>query len=154
MFSVTFKNCSGLTGQIPAGLFGNINGNTYSGMFGGTFAGCSGLTGTIPSGLFGKFTSTPAPGMFQGTFQGCTNLTGIGDGIWDLSGLLWGNNMYNAFDNMFANCPNITTASANIAPGDPRRLWDMATLLYNEQPKTYEGSTNLADYDEIPAQWK
>ena len=54
MFYGTFRNCSNLTGSIPAGLFGNISGAPASRMFHATFYICSKLTGEsalMPDGV-------------------------------------------------------------------------------------------------------
>ena len=73
MFSKTFKGCTNLSGDIPAGLFSGINGAPAEYMFEETFAGCTGLE-TIPSCLFGGISGTPAAGMYLGTFDGCSNI--------------------------------------------------------------------------------
>lgn len=72
MFANTFKGCSNLTGEIPAGLFAGISGAPAEYMFSETFAGCSGLE-SIPGCLFGGISGTPATGMYMGTFDGCSN---------------------------------------------------------------------------------
>ena len=79
MFRSTFQSCSGLTGSIPSGLFGNLSGSPAQSMFRATFSGCSGLTGSIPSGLFGNLSGSPAGTMFRATFSNCRNITGFGD---------------------------------------------------------------------------
>ncbi len=108
VFYYTFYNCPGLSGTIPANMFGNINGAPADSMFRGTFGLCSGLTGSIPAGLFGTFTGNPASGMFLSTFQGCTGLTGIEDGIWDLHELT-NTSATNMFSNTFNGATNITS---------------------------------------------
>ena len=75
MFGSTFYNCSGLTGSIPSGLFGNISGAPARSMFDSTFKNCSGLTGKSarnPDGtplyeVFPSATSDHVGGMYTGT---------------------------------------------------------------------------------------
>lgn len=96
----TFKN-SGVTGDIPDYLFGNLldvasttriswNGKSTScpvcaeGAFAETFWGCSGLT-SIPDNLFGKLDVPlyykPRNNAFRQTFNYCTGLTSIPAGL-------------------------------------------------------------------------
>ena len=75
MFQGTFYGCSGLTGAIPDGLFGNLSGAPADSMFNSTFSGCSGLT-SIPENLFGNISGTAQNAMFTETFYNCTSLTG------------------------------------------------------------------------------
>ena len=75
MFNGTFYGCSGLTGAIPDGLFGNLTGVPTESMFNGTFWGCTGLT-SIPENLFGNISGTAQNGMFYNTFGNCRSLTG------------------------------------------------------------------------------
>jgi hypothetical protein len=76
MFLSTFKNCAGLTGSIPAGLFAGISGAPAFGMFRHTFFSCSGLTGSIPANLFAGIVGAPQGSIFLQTFANCSNLTG------------------------------------------------------------------------------
>ena len=73
-FSSTFRNCTGLTGSIPADLF-RYNTAVSSNGFRETFLACSGLTGSIPADLFRYNTLVSASG-FYATFYACTGLTG------------------------------------------------------------------------------
>ena len=75
LFQSTFRNCTRLTGTIPAVLFANIAGNAAEYMFSRTFKGCTGLTG-ISAGLFSGVMGAPAKSMFSYTFNGCSNITG------------------------------------------------------------------------------
>ena len=55
MFNSTFSGCSGLTGEIPLGLFGNLTNSPQYSMFSNTFRSCSGLTGPsarMPDGTY------------------------------------------------------------------------------------------------------
>ena len=71
-FEGTFADCSGLKGEIPLGLFGNIH-QSFSlvSAFSRTFYNCSGLTGPsarMPDGtyLYDFFTGATASGMYRG----------------------------------------------------------------------------------------
>jgi hypothetical protein len=112
MFYYTFSNCSGLTGSIPSGLFGNLTGQPAGSMFFRTFLNCSGLTGSIPSGLFGNLSGQPAANMFYDTFNGCRGLTGSIP--WGLFGNLSGAGAQNMFRSTFNGCTNLT----GYIPGD------------------------------------
>jgi len=89
MFAYTFQGDTGLTGSIPAGLFGDLSGAPAASMFAYTFQGDSGLTGSIPAGLFGAISGAPAPYMFYSTFSGDTGLTGSSATMPDGTTKLW-----------------------------------------------------------------
>ena len=106
MFNATFVNCSGLTGAIPSGLFGNLSGAPANSMYAGTFSGCSGLSGSIPTGLFGNLSGAPASYMFNSTFFGCSNLTGtIPSGLF---GNISGTPAQRMFSHTFTGCSRLT----------------------------------------------
>jgi hypothetical protein len=89
MFYYTFNGDSGLTGSIPAGLFGAISGAPADSMYRATFYGDSGLTGSIPAGLFGNISGAPAAYMFYYTFYGDSGLTGASATMPDGVTKLW-----------------------------------------------------------------
>ena len=76
VFQATFSGCSGLTGSIPNGLFGNSSGTIGFATFDRTFTYCSGLTGFIPENLFGYSLEKISDYSFRQTFAGCKNLIG------------------------------------------------------------------------------
>lgn len=151
MFSDTFRDCSSLTGSIPAGLFGNISGQAADGIFGKTFENCSGLTGIVPAGLFGTYTGDPGSYMFAGTFKGCSGLTGVADGIWNLSGI---NDMPKDWwiAEVFQYASGITSATPTIAKGSTVKLWQKFPLTGGMGQ--FNGATSFSDYSSIPAGWK
>lgn len=79
MFSDTFYGCTGLSGEIPEYLFGDLYGTPQKSMFSRTFYECAGLNKEIPATLFGgeRLSGTPAAAMFESTFYGCSGLTEI-----------------------------------------------------------------------------
>ncbi len=152
MFNSTFDGCKSLA-SLPSGLFSRINGATVSGMFSNTFAGCDGLRGSIPTGLFGTFTGSLVTNMFNSTFKGCSGLTGISDGIWNLTGVLNSGTTNGNFQDIFNGCVGIQTASPNIAPGSPTKLWQKFTPGVGTVGG-FAGCTEMTDFDNIPAGWK
>ena len=73
-FNSTFRDCTGLTGAIPADLF-RYNTQVYDNGFEDTFYGCTGLTGAIPDDLF-RYNTLVSTAGFCDTFYGCAGLTG------------------------------------------------------------------------------
>lgn len=67
---------SGVTGKIPEKLFAGVSGAPVEHMFTGTFSGCSGLNDKIPGGLFENIVGETCANMFTGTFYGCSGLAG------------------------------------------------------------------------------
>ena len=111
MFYGTFRNCPGLTGDIPADMF-PINGAPATALFRETFMDCTGLTGTIPQTLFAGIQGAPKNYMFYSTFHGCTNLTGIPAGLF--AGIN-GTPATAMFGRTFKGCAEITgTLSSNL----------------------------------------
>ena len=111
MFYGTFRNCPGLTGDIPANMF-PINGAPATALFRETFMDCTGLTGTIPQTLFAGIQGAPKNYMFYSTFRGCTNLTGIPAGLF--AGIN-GTPATAMFGRTFMGCAEITgTLSSNL----------------------------------------
>jgi len=92
-----FRNCSGLTGSIPAGLFDNCPLIATDG-FRNAFNGCLGLTGSIPANLFRYNTLVGSNGFFA-VFSGCSGLTGsIPAGLFDNCPLVSLNGFYQSFN--------------------------------------------------------
>jgi hypothetical protein len=85
LFSDMFKDDTGLTGEIPANLFGrDSHAQPVDYMFDSAFSGCSGLTGSIPAGLFDGISGTTKTHLFNSVFNGCSGLTGaIPAGLFD-----------------------------------------------------------------------
>ncbi|MBQ7409719.1 MAG: InlB B-repeat-containing protein, partial [Alphaproteobacteria bacterium] len=74
MYNRTFALCSGLTGNITEGFFGNITeGPIQEYTYNRTFMGASGLTGPIPENLFGNVTGTALRAFYE-TFKDATNI--------------------------------------------------------------------------------
>lgn len=73
-FKETFRDCTSLSGPLPAGLFDN---NIIVGLdaFYGTFYGCTKLSGTIPDNFF-LYNINAGDNGFYETFRFCNNLTG------------------------------------------------------------------------------
>ena len=143
-----FSGCSGLTGAIPDGLFGNLTGAPASGMFSHTFHVCSGLTGAIPDGLFAGISGAPASNMFDYTFYGCSGLTSIPE---NLFGNISGTAQSSMFNRTFYNCTSLTGPSARINGQYLYEIWPDATTQFGDM---YYRATGLSDYSNIPAAWK
>ena len=174
MFSGTFYQCSGLGGAIPENLFGNISGAPAAGMFSYTF--CDSGLSSIPAGLFAGISGAPAENMFDGTFNWNLGLKSIPDGLFagisgapaanmfrhtfyytritdipeNLFGNISGEPADGMFDTAFANCSALTGPSARINGQYLYEIWPDISSDTN----TYEGSTGLSDYDQIPDNWK
>ena len=108
-FYSTFRDAENLT-EIPANLFGELNGDGAPNMFYQSFYGCdqlqtaegplfsgtitpaesmfkqtfynSGLT-SVPANLFGELNGDGAPNMFEGTFQYCYQLQTVGGSLFN-----------------------------------------------------------------------
>jgi hypothetical protein len=125
MFNGMFNNCTGLTADLPSGLFADLTDiTTNDGCFNSTFAG-SGITG-IPDDLFGRLDIDPGrppqlnTSTFWKTFSLCKNLRGEslkihGVPVWQI----WP------------------------APADPNSVYQM-----------YSRDDGLVDYGSIPAVYK
>lgn len=97
-FNNLLKNCSGLTGSIPADLF-RYNPGVTTNAYIGTFYGCTGLTGSIPADLCRY---NPGATSFDGTFYNCSGLSG------DIPVHLLRYNIASlSFANTFYGCPNL-----------------------------------------------
>ena len=148
MFSSTFYGCSGLTGAIPAGLFGNLTGAPAEYMFANTFYFCRGLTGAIPDGLFGNLSGAPASHMFDNTFNDCSRLTSIPE---NLFGNISGPAQYGMFFQTFYNCTSLTGPSARINGQYLYEIWPNATS--SQVDTMYYNAIGLSDYLYIPVLW-
>ena len=109
MFDRTFFN-SALT-EIPANLFGTLNGDGAPRMFSETFSNCANLT-TIDGPLFSG-TLTPAESMFGGTFA-ATAITSVPA---NLFGTLNGDGAPRMFSVTFSTCQNLTTIDGPLFSG-------------------------------------
>ena len=116
-FYQTFMRASNLT-EIPAYLFGELNGDGAPSMFDSTFSNCDSLT-TIEGPLFSG-TLVPASSMFFGTFYN-SGVTRIPENLFgNLSG---GENPIWLFYQTFTACSELTTIdgplfSGTITPGN------------------------------------
>ena len=109
MFASTFYSTN-IT-EIPADLFGELNGNGAIGMFSGTFFGCANLT-TVGGPLFSG-TLTPVERMFAEMFSG-SGITSVPENIF---GNLTGDGAPSMFDGTFAECANLTTVDGPLFSG-------------------------------------
>ena len=134
VFKNTFKGCRGLTGQIPAHLFYNLNGDpgaTFkqsglwddidnykpyayqnnvpvgTSLFEGTFRG-TGVTGVLNNDTFIGVSGTPAPSIFRQTFKGCTGLQRIGSDVRDTVFYLSGAPATSMFEGTFDGCSGLS----------------------------------------------
>ena len=124
LFLSTFRNCTGLTGTIPANLFVNISGAPAVSMFGRTFRGCTGLAG-IPAGLFRNINGAPAEAMFYATFLGCTNITGTLSS--NLFGNLNGPIAKDMFRSTFYNCTSLVGDASDSTVAIPNGMFGTLT---------------------------
>ena len=131
-FNSTFRECTGLTGTIPAGCFDTCTGVTAS-AFAATFYGCTGLTGAIPTDLF-RYNTLASVGAFYYTFYGCTGFTGaIPTDLFRYNTLV----TTTGFNFTFMNCTGLTGA----IPTDLFRYNTVVTTLaFNA---TFQGCTGL-----------
>lgn len=120
LFQSTFRNCTRLTGTIPAMLFANIAGNAAEYMFSRTFRGCTNLTG-IPVGLFSGVTGAPKKSMFSYTFKDCSNITGTLSS--NLFGSLNGAPVASMFEGTFENCSKLTGDTSSFTVAIPNGLF-------------------------------
>ena len=111
--------------EIPADLFGELNGNGAMGMFSNTFSDCANLT-TVGGPLFSG-TLTPAEGMFAGTFQGAA-ITSIPA---NLFGTLNGDGAPSMFADTFSNCPNLTTIEGPLFSGTLTPVENMFAEMFS-----------------------
>ena len=124
LFMSTFRNCTGLTGTIPANLFVNISGAPAASMFSRTFRGCTGLTG-IPAGLFRNISGAPAEAMFYATFFGCTHITGTLSS--NLFGSLNGPIAKDMFRSTFYNCTSLVGDASDSTVAIPNGMFGTLT---------------------------
>ena len=115
MFSGTFSDTA-IT-NVPANLFGELNGDGAASMFNRTFRKCANLT-TIEGPLFSG-TITPAESMFGSMFEQ-SGITSVPE---NLFGTLNGDGAPSMFEWTFSNCANLTTIdgplfSGTITPAD------------------------------------
>ena len=86
-FTDAFRDCSNLTGVIPAGLFTGVTGAPTANMFRATFSGVTDMSCRIPAGLFSGITGATTSTGFIDTFNGfCAdnaNGTFIPSGLFD-----------------------------------------------------------------------
>ena len=172
MFADTFSG-SAIT-NIPANLFGTLNGDGAPMMFSQTFAYCENLitadgplfSGTItpaermfadtfydtaitniPADLFAGIRGAPAERMFYNTFYACSELQSIPENLF--AGIS-GPAASNMFWQTFANCSSLTGPSARTNGQYLYEIWPDITGDMN----TYYFTTGLSDYDQIPSNWK
>ncbi|MBO4480708.1 MAG: InlB B-repeat-containing protein [Alphaproteobacteria bacterium] len=148
----TFSGCSGLTGSIPAYLFGNkmdiaedVKLNSAGEAFSGTFRGCENLTG-LPGTLFGNdgvdITYMARKNTFHETFHTCKRLPSIPDGLFRaVTGYAEG-----MFHGTFKYCEGLTGAiPANLFKnvGAPEADSSFTSGAKNMFAGTFEGCYNL-----------
>ena len=109
MFSGTFSNTA-LT-EIPANLFGTLNGDGAPSMFYQTFAYCENLT-TVDRPLFSG-TITPAEGMFNSTFAN----SAITEIPADLFAGIQGAPAERMFNSTFNKCANLQSIPSDLFAG-------------------------------------
>ena len=143
MFYYTFYNTA-IT-EIPADLFAGIQGAPAQSMFSSTFQGCTQLQ-SIPADLFAGIQGAPAESMFGYTFRDCTQLQSIPA---DLFAGISGPAANHMFRYTFAYCTSLTGPSARINGQYLYEIWPNVSRMY-----TYNGSTGLSDYAQIPSNWK
>ena len=171
MFSGMFYK-SGVT-NVPANLFGKLNGDGAPYMFYQAFSGCKQLqtvegplfSGTltpaesmfyrmfaesglvsIPADLFAGVRGAPAVGMFSATFSYCNSLQSIPDGLFaGISGPAANEMFYYTF----ASCTSLAGPSARIDGQYLYEIWPDVDYL-----GTYNLARGLADYAQIPSSWK
>ena len=140
MFYRTFQDTQ-IT-SIPDGLFAGISGAPAAEMFDSTFYNTQ-IT-SIPDGLFAGISGAPASRMFDSTFEN-TPITSIPENLFgDISGPA----AQSMFQRTFSNCTSLTGPSARIGGKYLYEIWPD----YNGF--TYDESTGLSDYDQIPSGWK
>ena len=142
LFFNTFAYCYSLT-TVPEGLFAGIEGNaTY--MFGNVFFSCKNIL-TIPSNLFAGVNGS-AYGLFINAFIYCESLQAIPD---DLFAGVSGEASF-LFSKTFFGCKSLKGATPMV---QGKKLWKLATGDKQGQ-ECFRGCTGLADYKEIPDDWK
>ena len=139
MFGGTFAY-TGIT-EIPAYLFGELNGNGAMGMFSNTFAECADLT-TVGGPLFSG-TLTPAESMFGQMFYK-SGITSIPENIF---GNLNGDGAPSMFERTFNNCENLTTVdgplfSGTITPAERMFYWTFNNTAITSIPANLFGTLN------------
>ena len=139
MFGSTFAY-TGIT-EIPAYLFGELNGNGAMGMFSNTFAECADLT-TVGGPLFSG-TLTPAESMFGQMFYK-SGITSIPENIF---GNLNGDGAPSMFERTFNNCENLTTVdgplfSGTITPAERMFYWTFKNTAITSIPANLFGTLN------------
>ena len=170
MFSSTFSGTA-IT-SIPADLFAGIRGAPAAGMFDGTFA-YTDIT-EIPADLFAGIQGAPAENMFYSTFQNAA-ITSIPDGLFagiqgapaesmfvytfsstDITSIpenlfagISGPAANKMFYGTFRDCRSLTGPSARTNGQYLYEIWPNVSRMY-----TYNGSTGLSDYAQIPYDWK
>ena len=141
---------TGLSGDIPDNLFGDLYGQPKQSMFESTFYGVYNLTGSIPDKLFGNLYGNPASNMFNSTFNQCSGL--IGEIPENLFGNISGDAQNNMFRQTFQGCSGLTGSSAKINGKYLYEIWPVATAT--QVGIMYRGATGLTDYADIPSTWK
>ena len=176
-FDGTFRWCDGIEGHIPEGLFDKCTKVTS---FDGTFENCWALT-NIPAGLFDKCTEVTT---FMKTFAWCEELTSIPEGLFDNNtkvtsfygtfmgtkiteiptGLFDNNTEVTDFEGLFYECTKLTGESPyttiNVDGTDIKvHLYERSsypehfvTLTFYDD--CFSNCSGLADYADIPTEWK
>ncbi len=134
LFLSTFRNCTGLTGTIPANLFVNINGAPKQYMFSRTFRGCTGLTG-IPAGLFKNISGAPAKSIYSHTFHDCSNIVGTLSS--DLFGSLNGPTKQYMFYGTFEGCTKLTGDMSSSTVAIPNGLFGTVGTSTTDETYTF-----------------
>ncbi len=122
-FTSCFYGCSGLNGEIPAGLFDNtlkVTKFTYC------FYACSGLS-EIPTGLFDN---APNVTKFDFCFYGCNNTISAPLNLWSVT----------EYTNALPNSSNLKTVHFVNLPDNDGVINSCINLLYNRSALDEKGT--------------
>lgn len=143
LFFNTFAHCYSLT-TVPEGLFAGVEGNaTY--MMSHIFYSCKNIL-NIPSDLFSGVRGS-AYGLFLQCFTLCESLQAIPEDLF--AGIGSGKDPF-VFTRVFAGCKSLKGATPKV---QGKKLWELATGD-KQGGGCFKGCTKLADYKEIPDNWK
>lgn len=138
MFSKVFCLCKSLQ-RLPNDLFAGVSGSAAQ-MFTSSFAHCYSLQ-TIPDSLFARV-SGGADWLFTATFINCNSLTAIPSVLF--AGIDGAQEM---FKETFSGCGELSGETPIVRGG---KMWKN----FKGGGECFKGCTKLADYKEIPDDWK
>jgi hypothetical protein len=152
MFGGTFAGCKSLK-TFPEGLFANLTGNAAVSMFESFCQNCTGLE-SVPAEMFTMFSGTPQYRPYGAAFAGCSNLKTIGAPFFGDHSMGTACSWCTPFGSMFDNCTSLTGDSAKMRLSDGTVVYAYDAVGYDGDMDTYLNATGLADYDQIPDNWK